>query len=71
MYQLTLTRHTIYLLLMSCVICSSVFFALQINNVNMRYILASVLVLLSIGFTFKQMQKRIDFKALIQKFLKK
>lgn len=71
LYQLTLTRHTIYLLLMSCVICSSVFFALQINNVNMRYILASVLVLLSIGFTFKQMQKRIDFKALIQKFLKK
>lgn len=71
LYKLRLSKHTLYLLLMSSVICMSVYMALQINGTFTRYIITSLFVLVSIVFSMMQLQKRIDFKALIKRGFKK
>ena len=45
--------------------------ALQIRGVFLRYSITSLFVLLSIVFSIMQLQKRIDFKALIKRGFKK
>ena len=44
--------------------------ALQIRGAFLRYSITSLFVLLSIAFSIMQLQKRIDFKALIKEVLK-
>ena len=71
LYKLRLSKHTLYLLLISCVICISVYMALQIKGTFLRYCITSLLVLVSVVFTIMQLQKRVDFKALIKRGFKK
>ena len=71
LYKLRLSKHTLYLLLISCVICISVYMALQIKGIFLRYCITSLLVLVSVVFTIMQLQKRVDFKALIKRGFKK